>query len=114
MAKGVHRITAAFESELCRYTGAPYAVAVDNQSNALFLALKYEGIGDHHSGQNLSVSPGQYNSFRRGCKVFPGSGQDAERGISTDRVAGLGLCVTFYVWNVSPKYAAMFIIYWTL
>ncbi len=36
-----HDITKEFEKALCDYTGAPYAVAVDNCSNALFLALKY-------------------------------------------------------------------------
>jgi dTDP-4-amino-4,6-dideoxygalactose transaminase len=42
MAQGAHKITEQFEQELCKYTGAPYAVAVDNCSNALFLALYYE------------------------------------------------------------------------
>jgi len=42
MANGVHQITADFEKSLCDYTGAPYAVALDNMSNALFLALYYE------------------------------------------------------------------------
>jgi dTDP-4-amino-4,6-dideoxygalactose transaminase len=37
-----HKITAEFEKALCEYTGSPYAVAVDNCSNALFLALYYE------------------------------------------------------------------------
>lgn len=37
-----HKITGEFEKALCDYTGAPYAVAVDNCSNALFLALYYE------------------------------------------------------------------------
>lgn len=37
-----HKITAEFEQALCEYTGAPYAVALDNMSNALFLALIYE------------------------------------------------------------------------
>lgn len=37
-----HKITAEFEKALCEYAGAPYAVAVDNCSNALFLALYYE------------------------------------------------------------------------
>lgn len=41
-AQGVHKITADFEAALCKYTGAPYAVALDNASNALFLALTYE------------------------------------------------------------------------
>lgn len=37
-----HKITAEFEKALCDYTGALYAVAIDNCSNALFLALYYE------------------------------------------------------------------------
>lgn len=32
----------AFEAEVAAYTGAPYAVAVDSGTNALFLALRYE------------------------------------------------------------------------
>lgn len=43
-SRSVYQVTAAFEAALCEYTGAPFAVAVDNQSNALFLALKYYGI----------------------------------------------------------------------
>lgn len=41
MAQGVHKITEDFEKELARYTGAPYVICVDNQSNGLFLALYY-------------------------------------------------------------------------
>jgi len=46
MANGVHKITEDFENKVAEYTGAKYVVAVDNQSNALFLALKYENIKD--------------------------------------------------------------------
>ena len=42
MANGVYKITEDFEKALADYTGAPYVVTVDNQSNALFLALYYE------------------------------------------------------------------------
>ena len=42
MAQGVHKITEDFEKALSDYTGAPYAIALDNMSNALFLALYYE------------------------------------------------------------------------
>lgn len=44
VAQGPHVITALFEAELCRYLGSPFAVAVDNQSNALFLCLIREGV----------------------------------------------------------------------
>lgn len=40
--KNVYDITNEFEKRLGDYTGAPYVVTVDNQSNALFLALYYE------------------------------------------------------------------------
>jgi dTDP-4-amino-4,6-dideoxygalactose transaminase len=40
--KNVYDITNEFERRLADYTGAPYVVTVDNQSNALFLALYYE------------------------------------------------------------------------
>lgn len=36
-----HDITKAFEQALAEYCGSKYAVAVDNESNALFLALTY-------------------------------------------------------------------------
>jgi len=42
MANGIYKITEEFEQELCKYTGAKYAVTVDNMSNGLFLALYYE------------------------------------------------------------------------
>jgi len=42
MANGIYKITEDFEKALSDYTGAPYAVTVDNMSNALFLALYYE------------------------------------------------------------------------
>ncbi len=42
MAKGIYKVTEDFETELARYTGAKYAITVDNMSNGLFLALYYE------------------------------------------------------------------------
>lgn len=42
MANGIYKITEDFEKALSDYTGAPHVVTVDNQSNALFLALYYE------------------------------------------------------------------------
>lgn len=42
MANGVYKITEEFEEQLSNYTGAPYAVTLDNMSNGLFLSLYYE------------------------------------------------------------------------
>jgi|TARA_R110002020_G_scaffold77007_3_gene194727 dTDP-4-amino-4,6-dideoxygalactose transaminase len=39
-----YEIVKAFESKIASYTGAPYAVAVDSCTNALFLACKYLNV----------------------------------------------------------------------
>lgn len=44
MAQDIYKITEEFEHQLSLYTGAPYVICLDNLSNALFLALKYENI----------------------------------------------------------------------
>ena len=46
MATGVYKVTEEFEEKLADYTGAKYAVTVDNASNAIFLALMYEKVKD--------------------------------------------------------------------
>lgn len=69
MAEGVHQITANFEEALCRYTGAPYAVALDNMSNALFLALKYEGI----DGKEITIPARTYPSVP--CEIIHAGGR---------------------------------------
>src|SRR5690242_21356023 len=38
-------VVADLENELCRYTGAPYAVAVSSCTAALFLCCKYLKVG---------------------------------------------------------------------
>ena len=80
MAEGVHQITANFEEALCKYTGAPYAVALDNMSNALFLALKYEGI----EGKEITIPSRTYPSVP--CEIIHAGGRvrfsvTADKGI---------------------------------
>lgn len=80
-AQGVHRITEQFERELCRYTGAKYAACVDNQSNALFLALKREGI----EGREITIPARTYPSVP--CEIIHAGGRvrfaQVERGTLT-------------------------------
>jgi dTDP-4-amino-4,6-dideoxygalactose transaminase len=57
--KNVYDITNEFEKALSEYTGAPYVVTVDNQSNALFLSLMYEkvcGTRNHYPFSYISIS----------------------------------------------------------
>jgi len=68
--KNVYEITNAFEEKVAEYTGAPYCVALDNMSNALFLALTYIGV----KGIEISIPSRTYPSvpceiIRAGAKV---------------------------------------------
>lgn len=64
-----HAITLEFERSICNYTGAPYCVCVDNQSNALFMALKYEGI----EGKEITIPSHTYPSVP--CEVIFAGGK---------------------------------------
>lgn len=68
-AKSVHKITAAFEEALCEYTGAKYAIAVDNQSNALYLSLMYENI----QGMEVEIPSRTYPSVP--CEILRAGGK---------------------------------------
>jgi dTDP-4-amino-4,6-dideoxygalactose transaminase len=69
MAQGVHQITADFEEDLAKYTGAKYAVALDNQSNALFLCLLFEGI----QGKEITIPARTYPSVP--CEIIHAGGR---------------------------------------
>lgn len=58
MAEGVYQITDQFEKMVAKYTGAPYAIALDCCSNGLFLCLKYLKI----EGRSISVPARTYMS----------------------------------------------------
>lgn len=64
MASGVYKVTEEFEKKICEYTGAPYCVTVDNQSNALFLSLMYEKV----SGIEITIPSRTYPSVP--CEII--------------------------------------------
>ena len=64
----VHQITREFEKELEKYTGAPYAICVDNCSNALFLSLMYEGV----KGKEITSPSRTYMSVP--CEIIHAGG----------------------------------------
>jgi dTDP-4-amino-4,6-dideoxygalactose transaminase len=68
MAQGVHKITEEFEQKLSEYTGAKYVVAVDNQSNALFLSLYYEKHINKTIGDTITIPSKTYPSVP--CEII--------------------------------------------
>ena len=69
LGKTTYNVTKDFEKVLCDYTGAPYAVTVDNQSNALFLALMYENI----KGKSIKIPSRTYPSVP--CEIIHAGGK---------------------------------------
>ena len=69
MANGIYKITEEFERELCKYTGAPYAIALDSQSNAIFLSLYYEKI----QGKEIIIPSRTYPSVP--CEIIHAGGK---------------------------------------
>ena len=68
MANGVYKITEDFEKALSDYTGAPYVVTVDNQSNALFLSLYYEKNIKKINTEYISIPSRTYPSVP--CEII--------------------------------------------
>lgn len=57
-----HEITKVFEDCLSDYTGAPYVVTVDNQSNALHLCLRYCKEKLDYQTQKIAIPSHTYPS----------------------------------------------------
>jgi len=64
-----HEVTRHFEAAIAEYCGSPYAVALDNCSNAIFLALMYEGI----SGQEIAIPKHTYPAVP--CEIIHAGGK---------------------------------------
>ena len=64
MATGVYKVTEEFEEKLADYTGAKYAITVDNASNAIFLALMYEKV----KGKTITIPSRTYPSVP--CEII--------------------------------------------
>jgi dTDP-4-amino-4,6-dideoxygalactose transaminase len=100
MAEGVHKITADFEASLARYTGAPYAVALDNGSNALFLALKYNGI----EGREITIPARTYPSVP--CEIIHAGGRVKFAPVQGKTLKGAYPLQGSRVWDSALRFTA--------
>jgi dTDP-4-amino-4,6-dideoxygalactose transaminase len=64
-----HEVTKKFEEAIAEYTGAPYCVCVDNESNALFMALTYDNI----KGKTIKIPSRTYMSLP--CEIIHAGGK---------------------------------------
>lgn len=113
MSNGVYKITEEFESKLADYTGARYAVTVDNQSNALFLALMYEKVKGMeitipsrtypsvpceiiHAGAKVKFEPVEGTTIKGAYQLYPTNVWDSALRFTADMyIPGTHMCVSF-------------------
>jgi dTDP-4-amino-4,6-dideoxygalactose transaminase len=100
MASGVYKITEDFEKLLCEYTGAKYAVAVDNQSNAVFLSLMYEGI----KGITVTIPSRTYPSIP--CEIIHAGGKVAFEVVEGTTLTGAYQLKPTRTWDSALRFTA--------
>jgi dTDP-4-amino-4,6-dideoxygalactose transaminase len=100
MSKNVYKITQEFEEKLCDYTGAPFCVCLDNQSNALFLSLYYENIKD----KEISIPNRTYPSVP--CEIIHAGGK--VKFINTEKTTLKGAYQLFptKVWDSALRFTS--------
>lgn len=67
--KTIYEVTDEFEKQLSNYTGSKYTIALDNASNAIFLALYYEkNIAKRITTDTISIPERTYPSVP--CEII--------------------------------------------
>ncbi len=100
MFKNVHDITKEFERELCRYTGAPYAIAVDNMSNALFMCLMYENV----KHKRVFIPCRTYPSVP--CEIIMAGGHIVWIPVEGKTLKGMYQLAPFNIWDSALCFTA--------
>lgn len=105
MAQGVHQITQDFEKALCDYTGAPHAIALDNMSNALFLALFYEkNVKKNISSETIKIPSRTYPSVP--CEIIHAGLKVDFEPVDGNTIRGAYQLKGSNVWDSALKFTA--------
>ena len=105
MANGVYTITENFEKALSDYTGAPYVITVDNQSNALFLALYYEhNVKDSIKSKTIGIPSRTYPSVP--CEIIHAGLKVAFNPVEGNTIKGAYQLIGSNVWDSALRFTA--------
>ena len=102
MAEGVHKITQSFEEEISKYTGAKYTVALDNMSNALFLALYYENKIKNNTSKTISIPCRTYPSVP--CEIIHAGLKVNFYDVNGDTIKGAYQLIGSKVWDSALRF----------
>ena len=96
----VYRITDEFEQAVADYTGAPYAVAIDNASNALFLCLMYENV----KGMEITIPNRTYPSVP--CEIIHAGAKVKFNKIEGNKLKGAYQLIPTNIWDSALRFTA--------
>lgn len=100
MANGIYKVTEEFEEELAKYTGAKFAVTVDNMSNGLFLALMYEKVQD----KEISIPARTYPSVP--CEIIHAGAKVKFESVKGKTLTGAYQLKPTNVWDAALTFTA--------
>lgn len=100
MANGIYKITEDFEKALADYTGAPYVVTVDNQSNGLFLAMMYEKV----AGKEITIPARTYPSVP--CEIIHAGAKVKFTPVKEKTIKGAYQLEPTNVWDSALRFTA--------
>jgi dTDP-4-amino-4,6-dideoxygalactose transaminase len=100
MANGIYKVTEEFEEELAKYTGAKFAVTVDNMSNGLFLALMYEKV----CGKEITIPSRTYPSVP--CEIIHAGAKVKFKPVKEKTLTGAYQLEPTNVWDSALTFTA--------
>jgi len=100
MANGIYKVTEEFEEELAKYTGAKFAVTVDNMSNGLFLALMYENV----KGLEITIPSRTYPSVP--CEIIHAGAKVKFKQVKGKTITGAYQLEPTNVWDSALTFTA--------
>lgn len=104
MANGVYKITEEFEEKLADYTGAKYAITLDNMSNGLFLALYYEHQIKNRTKKVITIPARTYPSVP--CEIIHAGLKVSFEPVEGNTIKGAYNLQGSNVWDSALRFTA--------
>jgi len=100
----VYQVTNQFESKLASYTGAKFAICVDNMSNALFMSLYYENYIKKSCEDTISIPCRTYPSVP--CEIIHAGLKVKFEPVDGETLTGPYLLKGSNVWDSALRFTA--------
>jgi dTDP-4-amino-4,6-dideoxygalactose transaminase len=104
MATNPYKATDDFESALAEYTGATYAVCLDNMTNALFLSLYYEHHVQKSCDRHITIPSRTYPSVP--CEIIHAGLKVNFKPVEGKTLTGAYLLGGSNVWDSALRFTA--------